>query len=278
MTAFHLSVWREVRHHIRASPGSFLKSFSLSPGIFPSHLTFLKLDEPHGPFWVCHSNSQGEQILLLSMFDLPVTVAEAPLKGVASTGDVDCMCCHAGYKTNFKWVETVPLRHVKSNCRSAFETEKVWKTAADCPHLRLFRAVRVMELTRHNLAVSYTNRISYLWHVLCIEFTAYQWRNDSFVCGFVLRLPRCGCGALQSASPNILRHQLHSQSRALAKTQPSYSGINHQCDRESLQPKMQLQWKNIPQSFQCHQHNTIGVMKGFGERKQWQPKNCSNKL
>lgn len=57
-------------------------------------------------------------------------------------------------------METVPLRRVKSNCRSAFETEKVWKSAADCPCLRLFRVVKVMELTCHNLSVSYMNRIN----------------------------------------------------------------------------------------------------------------------
>lgn len=154
-------------------------------------------------------SSAGEQTLLVSMFDFPVTVAEAPLKGVASTGDVDCMWCQVGYKTYFKWMETVPLRRVKSSCRSAFESEKIWKSAADCPRLRLFRAVKVMELTCHNLAVSYTNRISrfYLWRAPCIGFTAYRRRDDGFVRGFVLRLPRCSCGALQSASPNN-RHRL----------------------------------------------------------------------
>lgn len=57
-------------------------------------------------------------------------------------------------------METVPLRHLKSNCRTAFETEKVWKSVTDCPCLRLFRAVKVMELTCHNLTVSYMNKIN----------------------------------------------------------------------------------------------------------------------
>lgn len=105
-------------------------------------------------------SSTGEQFSLVSVFDFPVTDAEAPLKEVAFTGGVDCMWCQVGYKTYFKWMEKVPLRHVKSNCRSAFETEKGCKSAADRPRLRWFCVVKVMELTCHNLAGSCSNRIS----------------------------------------------------------------------------------------------------------------------
>lgn len=221
------------------------------------------------------------------MFDFPVTVAEAPLKGVASTGDVDCMWCQVGYKTYFKWMETVPLRCVKSSCRSAFESEKAWKCAADCPRLRLFRAVKVMELTCHNLAVSYTNRIS--------RFTSDVFRASGS--------PRTGGGTTASSAGSCYDSHVVAAVRCSRPGQtitigsPSSAAFPEQSEQLKHSPVIQAliisvteslysqkynyNEKNIPQFFLCQQHKTIGVTtvsKGFGEGKQCQPKNWSNEL
>lgn len=165
--------------------------------------------------------------------------------------------------------------------------KKSGKVQQIAPRLRLFRAVKVMELTCHNLAVSYTNRIS--------RFTSDVFRasgspctgggNDGFVRGFVLRLPRCSCGALQSASPNN-HHRLTiinciPRAELQLKHSPVIQALIISVTESLYSQKHKYNEKNISQSFLCHQHKTIGVitvLKGFGERKQRQPKNWSNKL
>lgn len=89
--------------------------------------------------------------------------------------------------------------------QTAFETEKDWKTAADCPCLRLFRAVKVMELTCLNLAVSYTNRINRVTSDIFYELktTASLWVQ---VVTPTLEL-RCAT----VTGPDNPHHQLHAQ-------------------------------------------------------------------